>query len=50
MTIQVDKIIKKIKGNPRFKLVTLQSAKIKGITVTKAISGNYKAPTRISKP
>ncbi len=49
MTIQVDKIIKKDK-EPRFKLVTLQSAKIKGITVTKAISGNYKAPTRISKP
>ena len=49
MTIQVDKIIKEDK-EPRFKLVTLQSAKIKGITVTKAISGNYQAPTRISKP
>jgi hypothetical protein len=49
MTIQVDKIMKKDK-EPRFKLETLQSAKVKGITVTKAISGNYKAPTRISKP
>ena len=49
MTIQVDKIMKEDK-EPSFKLITLQSAKVKGITVTKAISGNYKAPTRISKP